>query len=529
LQHIETLSSDRFAGRAPGTPGEALTLSYLVDTFSGLGLRGAGPDGGFLQPVPVIGITSRPQLRIELDSGASAAGSAGPAPGRASFSGTALRFPDDYVALSRRAAADVAVQGSPLVFVGYGVVAPEYDWDDYKGVDVRGKTLIMLVNDPQVPDPAQPGRLDARLFQGEAMTYYGRWTYKYEIAAKLGAAAAFIVHETGPAGYPYAVVRSWGREHVDLDGGNGNRDRVAVEGWLSQTTAAGLLGACGQDLEALKRAAIRRDFVPVPLLARAYIEVKNDLRSFVSHNVVARLDGTDAKRRTEVVVYSAHWDHLGQVAETGAGPPRIYHGAIDNASGVAALLEIARGLREARLRRTFLFLLPTAEEYGLLGAHYYAEHPLYPLRDTVADINLDMMNVWGRTLAIANVAYGLSELDETLKRVAATQGREVHGDPDPLKGYFFRADSFEFAKAGVPVALFMRPGLDFRDRAPGFAQVKAAAFTAADYHNPSDVVKADWDLRGTAEDVELLVRLGRELDRTDGLPSWKAGAGFTRR
>ena len=517
LQHMQTLASDDFGGRAPGTAGEQRTVHYIVDALRALGLRGGAADGSFTQPVPLIGITGRPQLRLDLSGSAGKTESAALA---------ALRFPDDYVAMSRRLTDHVQVRDSQIIFVGHGVIAPEYGWDDYKGLDVRGKTLLMLSNDPQVEQA--PGRPDPQRFRGDAMTYYGRWTYKYEIASRLGAAAVFIVHETALAGYPYAVVRAWDREQIDIDTGDGNDARVAVEGWLSEGTARALLSACGQDLTQLKKAAARPDFVPRPLPVRAQVQIENTLRRFASHNIVARIDGTDPDRKHQAIVYSAHWDHLGQSTDPATGAPRIFHGAIDNASGVAALIEVARGLRSLQPRRSILFMAPTAEEYGLLGAHYYTQHPPVPLSQTIADINMDMMNVWGPTRAVANVAAGFSDLDAQFVHAAAAQGRQVHGDPDPTKGYFFRADSFEFAKAGVPVALLMRPGLDFVDHPPAFANEKAAAFTADDYHKPSDVVKADWDLRGMAQDVDLLIRLGVLLDRDDRMPTWNAGAGFSR-
>lgn len=520
LRHLQTLASDQFGGRAPGTEGETLSVDYIASQFRSMGLRSGAADGSFAQAVPVVGITSRPRLELEL------AGQ--PAVKRR------LAFPDDYVALSRRSAAKVELARTEMLFVGYGIKAPEYGWDDFKGADVRGKTLVMLVGDPPIPDPADPGRLDPKMFGGEAMTYYGRWTYKYEQASQLGAAAVLIVHETGPAGYPYGVVRAWSREHFEISRDDGNRGHVAVEGWLSSESARSLLTACGRDLDALKRSALSRDFAPVALSAAATFSVENSLRSFASHNVIGVLDGADPELKKEAVVYSAHWDHLGtEIAdETGKADTsdHIFNGAIDNASGVAELLEIARtwASMSPRPRRSMLFLAPTCEEYGLLGARYYAEHPTVPLGRTLADINLDMMNVWGRARGIANVAQGTSTLDELFGAAATEMGRVVKGDPDPPKGYFYRADSFEFAKAGVPVLLFMRPGFDFIGRPPAFEREKAADFVAHDYHKPSDDVKADWDLGGAVEDVALMVRVGQRLDGLAQLPSWKAGAGFSR-
>lgn len=520
LRHIRTLASDQFGGRAPGTEGENLSIAYIAGQFKSMGLRSPVPDGSFTQEVPVTGILSRPHLEFELK---------GPHPGK-----RVPAFLDDYVALSRRIAPRVEVQKSALLFVGYGIQAPEYGWDDFKGVDVRGKTLIMLIGDPPIPDSTDPSRLDAKVFRGDAMTYYGRWTYKYEQASRLGAAAVLIVHETEAAGYPYGVVRALSREHFEIAREDGNRDRIAVEGWLSIETAKALLAACGHDFEQLKHSALRREFRPVPLPAAATFQVDNSLRSFASHNVIGVLDGADPGLRQEALVYSAHWDHLGTEAPAADGSAasgdHIFNGAIDNASGVAELLEIARAWTTlpAKPRRSLVFLSPTCEEYGLLGARYYTEHPTVPLKSTLVDINLDMMNVWGRTRGLANVAQGTSSLDELLVAAAAEAGRVIKSDPDPPKGYFYRADSFEFAKAGVPVLLFMRPGFDFVGKTPSFEHDKAADFIAHDYHKPSDEVKADWDLSGAVDDVALLIRVGQRLDALAQPPTWKPGAGFSR-
>ncbi len=509
LAHIRALASDEFEGRLPGTRGEELTVNYLIDQFRRLGLEPGMPDGSWVQEVPLVGYQSNTQFEL-LARGR-----------RLSWSPV-----EDYVAASRRFVPDISVENSEIVFVGYGVVAPEYQWNDYKDVDVRGKTLLMLINDPPVPDPKDPSKLDPALFRGPAMTYYGRWTYKYEIASAKGAAAALIVHETGPAGYPWQVVqRSWGGENFDVDRPDGNRDRVPVEGWISEARARELFGQCGLNFEELKRAAVRRDFRPVPLPARASFRVKNTLRRVRSRNVLAKLTGRDPKLRHEYVIVTAHWDHLGK--DDKLQGDQVFNGAVDNASGVAMLLEIAKACKQLAPapKRTILFIGLTAEEQGLLGAKHYAEHPPYPLQKTVAVINIDSANPWGRTRDIAVVGWGNSTLDELVQQVATQQGRVVKPDPEPEKGFFYRADHFEFAKQGVP-ALYTHTGTDYIGKPPDFGKRKREEFTAKHYHQPSDEIQPDWDLSGAVEDARLLFQVVYELANRPQWPEWKPGAEF---
>ena len=370
LAHIKVLASDEFEGRAPGTPGEDRTVAYLRDRFKALGLKPGNPDGTYVQDVPLVG------FQATSASGAFRAGG-GAAEGRT----IGLSFLKDWVAVSRRLVPEVKVEDSEVVFVGYGVVAPEYGWDDYKGVDVRGKTLVMLVNDSAVADPDHPDQLDPAAFKGRAMTYYGRWTYKYEIASEKGASAAILVHETEAAGYPFSVVTgSWGRENFEIRQGGENAGRVKVEGWVSLDKARELFSASGKDFDTLKQAARRRDFRPVALKARASFAIANRLREVRSQNVIARLDGSDAKLRDECVIYTAHWDHLGR--DPSLPGDQIFNGAADNASGVAALLELAGAFAREKPgpKRSIVFLAVTAEEKGLLGARYYAAHPALPAR-----------------------------------------------------------------------------------------------------------------------------------------------------
>ena len=511
LEHTNRLASDGFEGRAPGTAGEDSTVAYLTEQFKAIGLAPGNPDGTYIQPVSLIGYTSRPQLTITAGGGTMR-----PA------------FPTDFVAVSRRNATDVRVDNSELVFVGYGVVAPEYGWDDYKGLDVKGKTIIMLVNDPAVPDPNDSTKLDSAVFKGRAMTYYGRWTYKYEIASDKGAAAAIIVHETGPAGYPYEVViGSWGRENLDVKT-EGPTNRVAAEAWMTLDKTKELFRNAGLDFDSLKKAATSKDFKPVPLNAKATFRVRNQVREIQSRNVVAKLEGSDPALEDEYVIYMAHWDHLGK--DTTLKDDQIFNGALDNATGTAALLTAAKAYKALPTppARSMLFLAVTAEEYGLLGAKWYATHPLYPLNKTLGVMNMDGVNQWGRTKDVTVVGYGNSTLDDVLSTVTAQESRTIKPDPEPEKGFFYRSDHFEFAKQGVP-SLYIDSGTEYVGKDPAFSQRKRDEYTNNDYHKPSDHVKPDWDLSGAAEDLQTLFKVGYRVAQTDRWPEWKAGTEFKAR
>jgi Zn-dependent M28 family amino/carboxypeptidase len=414
-----------------------------------------------------------------------------------------------------------------MVFVGYGVVAPEYNWDDYKGVDVRGKVLVMLVNDPPVPDPKDPAKLDPKVFGGKAMTYYGRWTYKYEIAAEKGAAGALIIHETGPAGYPWDVVKgSWTVEQFTLVSADNNMSRVPVQGWITNERAHELFAAAGKDLDALKKAAVSRDFKPVDLDARASLTLKNKIRRIDSHNVIAKLTGSDPRLKDQYVIYTAHWDHLG-VGLPNARGDRIYHGAVDNASGTAGLIEIGRAFASLRTppKRSILFLSVTAEEKGLIGSRYYAENPIYPLEKTVAEINMDGLDVNGPTRDITVIGLGNSTLDDVLREAAKEKGRYLRPDAEPEKGFYYRSDHFSFAKAGVP-ALDPEAGIDYIGKPKDWGMKKREEYTANDYHKPSDVIKPDWDLSGAVRDLELLATVGYRVANSVSYPQWSPGTEF---
>lgn len=506
---ISTLASDRFAGRAPGTRGEDSAVTYIADQFKRIGLAPGNPDGTYMQHVPLVGTTSTLMASVAI----------GGKP-------MELRPLEDVVAWSHRADTLVRVTRSDLVFVGYGVVAPEYGWDDFKGVDVRGKTVVMLIGDPPIPDPRDSTRLDERMFRGRAMTYYGRWTYKFETAAERGAAAVLLVHQTGPAGYPWTVVQSNATEKFEIANGPAH---AAVQGWIQLETARRLFTAGGHDFAALERSARTREFRPVPLGGTADLTVRNAVRTVQSRNVVARLDGSDPKLRSEYVVLSAHWDAYG-IGRT-IGGDSIYNGALDDASGVAWLLAEARAIKSMPTppRRTLIFLAVTAEEQGLLGSRWYGQHPLYPLERTLADINMDAMNPWGRTRSIVSLGVGQSSLEEVLAREARRDGRAVKADPESEKGYFYRADHFEFARQGVPALSFLFPGTDYIDKPTGFEQHKRADYLARDYHKPSDDVKSDWDLGGIVDDTRLLFRVTLDVANGMGWPTWSAGSEFRAR
>jgi Zn-dependent M28 family amino/carboxypeptidase len=510
LAHTKILASDEFEGRAPGSAGEEKTVDYLVAEFKKLGLQPGNPDGTYLQDVALIGITSTPSLTFRIGDKM-----------------MPMQPVNDYVGFTSRITPRVEARDSDVVFVGYGVVAPEFGWDDYKGVDVRGKTVIMLVNDPPVTDP-KTGRLDPRMFGGHAMTYYGRWTYKYEIAAQKGAAACLIVHETAPAAYPFGVVvASWTRENFEIRRADKNAGHLALSGWLTFDAAKKLIAAGGNDFEALKTTAVTRDFRPVPLGAKASFVIENTLRNVESRNVLALLPGRDPQLRNEYVIYNAHWDHLGR--DERLKGDQIYNGAADNASGVAVLLELARMIQalppSQQPRRTVLFLSVTAEEKGLLGSRYYAQNPLYPLDRTLAVINMDGANQFGRTSDIEVIGFGASTIDDIAVAVAKEQGRAVRADSHPERGSFYRSDHFEFAQVGVP-AFYAKSGQQFIGQPAGFGENKVTEYIAKHYHQVTDDVKPDWTFEGAAQDTEFLFRVGLRIANASTWPEWNPGNEF---
>ena len=510
LEHTRRLSSDEFEGRAPGTPGEERTVDYLVSQLQALGLQPGNTDGTWVQDVRLVGLTPSERQPLTVTKGSQ----------RRTFT-----WKDDVVAWSKHVADGASIENSELVFVGYGVEAPEFDWNDFKDVDVKGKTIIVLVNDPQVPDPADPSTLDDATFGGRAMTYYGRWTYKYEEAARRGAAGVFIVHETEPAGYPFSVVQGNLGERLDLVAEDGNTGRANIEGWLSLDAARALLAMAGHDFDALKQQALTREFTPVPLGLTASMGISSAMRTMASKNVLAKLEGSDPALRDELVIYTAHWDHFG-IGDPVDGDT-IYNGALDNASGTAMVLEIARAFTqvEPTPTRSVLFLLVTAEEQGLLGSAYYATYPIYPLEKTVAVVNIDGINQWGRTKDITVIGLGASELDDYLRAAADEQGRTLRPDPESEKGFYYRSDHFNFAKQGVP-ALYTDTGTEYEGKDESFAQQKRDEYTSRDYHRPSDEVKPDWDLTGAVDDARLLMAVGYRVANAERFPEWAPGNEF---
>ena len=505
LAHTKTLSSDAFEGRAPGTEGERRATRYLADELKKVGLKPGNTDGTYFQKVPLVGITPTPAPLVFKKGNRR----------------QTLKWKDDVVAWTKHVADSASLDDSELVFVGYGVVAPEFNWDDYRGLDVKGKTLVMLVNDPPVPDPANPDELDAKTFGGKAMTYYGRWTYKYEIGAQKGAAGVLIVHETGPAGYGFNVVQGKTGEQFDLVTPDKNMSRAAIEGWITLDQATKLLQSAGQDFDVLKKQAATREFKPVPLGVTASMTIHNTRRTIDSRNVIAKLEGSDPKVKDEYVVYTAHWDHFGKNSDG------IFHGAEDDALGCAALIEVARAFTKlpAPPRRSILFLAVTSEEQGLLGSQYYSMAPIYPLAKTAADINMDSWNVHGRTKDLTLVGYGASDLEDYARDAAAEQGRVVHGDAEPEKGFYYRSDHFNFAKEGVP-ALDPDGGIDYIGKPAEYAKQVREDWNANRYHTPKDVVRSDWDLAGINEDLKVLFAVGYRVAEAEKFPEWKPGNEF---
>ncbi len=504
--HIERLASDEFGGRGPSSPGETLTVEYLENAFREMGLEPGNGDSYF-QEVPLVDITADPAASTFLVVG----------------EGQPLMFSygDDVVTWTTRVVEASSVADSEMVFVGYGIVAPEYGWNDYDGLDVAGKTVVILVNDPGYATQ------DPELFTGNAMTYYGRWTYKFEEAARQGAAAALIIHQTEPAAYGWDTVRnSWTGPQFNLQPEDGNMGRVAIEGWISEATTLALFERAGLDFTALQTAALTPEFEPVPMGLTLSASVDNTLRSSLSKNVIAVLPGSEAP--DEYFVYMAHWDHLGtDPALEASGADGIYNGALDNASGTAALLELAQAyasLPEAP-RRSVVFLAVTAEEQGLLGSKHYAANPLFPLSQTVAGLNMDGLGNFGPTHDLIVTGYGLSELDGLMEAVAAGQGRRIDPDPEAEKGYYYRSDHFELAKKGVPM-IYPGGGIDHIERGPEYGQAQLDRYTAERYHMPTDEFDDTWDLSGAVADIQLYYGLGLTVADSDLWPNWNPGTEF---
>ena len=502
-RHIETLASDEFGGRAPASPGEELTVNYLVEHFRSIGLEPANGDS-YRQDVPLAWVeaVNRPDLVFSGGEG----------------DDLVLAYGPEQVIWSRRQVKEAAIENSELVFVGYGIHAPERGWNDYEGVDVSGKTVVMLVNDPgyATQDPA--------LFNGNTMTYYGRWDYKFGEAARRGAAGAIIVHDTLPAAYGWATVEnSWTGPQFDMVLEDQGESLAAVEGWIQKEQAVTLFARAGLDLDEMYARAQQPGFTAVPMGLTATARIENQTERVLSRNVAAILRGSEAPE--EVFIYMAHWDHLG--TDPKLEGDQIYNGALDNASGTAALMEIARAYTELPQapRRSVLFLAVTAEEQGLLGSAYYAANPLFPFENTVGGLNMDGMNNFGATRDITVVGLGMSDLDNYLKAAAAAQERVLEGDRESEKGFYYRSDHFELAKEGVPM-LYPGGGYDDREKGVAYGMEKSLEYNQDHYHRVSDEYDLSWNVDGAMEDMDVFFRTGLEIANSDDWPNWKEGTEF---
>ncbi len=498
----QTLSSDAYEGRAPTSPAEAKTIAYIADRFAKAGLK-PGNKGSWYQKVPLVEITSDPAMALSF--------SGGKAP-------LTLAYKTDMVATSYRVVPQTDIKDSEVVFVGYGINAPERGWNDYAGLDVKGKTVIILINDPdyEMKDLNGP-------FEGRAMTYYGRWTYKYEEAARQGAAAALIIHDTFPAAYPWGVVvSSWTGPQLGLDAANNHMDDTQANGWITGEAAAKLMASAGKDLPTLVAAAKQKGFTAVPLGLKANLSFANGIKRQASNNVVGILPGKT--RPDEYVLYSAHWDHLG-MCEPVKGD-NICNGALDNASGSAGLVALAEAHAKAGAAgRSIVFLSVTAEESGLLGSAYYGANPIYPLAKTAGGINMDGLNVIGRTRDVTVVGKGKSELEAILNRYAKAQNRVLVAESAPEKGSFFRSDHFSLAKYGVPM-IYFDSGEDLLVGGVAAGRAASEDYTINRYHKPQDEYRADWDWSGAVEDLALNYQIGRDLASNGAWPNWLPSAEF---
>lgn len=498
-KHIVALSSDAFEGRKPFTHGEEMTLTYLQGEIKKIGLQPGNGDS-FTQDVPLTEISGHPSETMELT---------GP-------KNLSLKLRDQYVAFTQRPVAEINLSGSDLVFCGYGIVAPEYNWNDYEGLDMKGKTALVLVNDPGL------GGEDSTFFKGSTMTYYGRWTYKYEEAARQGASGILIIHETNMAGYPWAVVQGAG-SGAKLNLNSLGYTPCEMQGWVSLDAAKEIFSSAGLELQTNMMAARKPGFKAVPLPYKVTAGIKNEIRTNVSKNVVAMIPGTDQK--DEYIIFSAHWDHLGIGAVV--DNDSIYNGARDNSTGSAALLAIAEAMmKEGPYKRSIVFLWVTAEEQGLLGSAYYAANPIFPPSKSVANINIDGMAAYGEMNDLSIIGFGQSEMETYAARAAEQQKRYILPDQEPEKGYFFRSDHFNFAKIGIP-ALYAHGSFDHRTKGKAYAKEKSDEYRSTAYHLPADeYVEGTFELGGIIQDATLFYSVAKELANTQDWPKWKEGSEF---
>lgn len=502
-EYISVLASDDFGGRAPSSPGEEKTINYLAEQFGKLGLEPAN-NGSFFQEVSLLKLTADPAMNFEVST----------PKGKLNFT-----FSEDYIGGTPMISDQIKIDNSDMVFVGYGINAPEYNWNDYEGLDVKGKTVVMLVNDPGYATG------DSTLFTGKAMTYYGRWTYKFEEAARQGARAAIIIHETGAAGYPWTVVRnSWSGPQFYPEGNMFLTSELEFKGWVTTEAAKKIFGSSGMDYETVINSAAVRGFKPFAMNIKASVEFINNVEHTKSNNVAALLPGSN--KADEYIIYTAHWDHLG-INRAFSGDS-ILNGAVDNATGTAALLEIARAFTNLpeKQHRSILFLAVTGEEQGLLGSEYYAENPIFPLNKTVGVINMDALNIFGTTKDMTVVGLGNSQLDNYAIRVLEKHDRYASPDPTPEKGGYFRSDHFSFAREGVP-SLYLSKGVDNAKLGKEWGLQVSEKWIQDNYHKPSDNYEPEkWDFQGMIDDIKIYFEIGYELSITSEFPTWNAGFPF---
>lgn len=500
--HIRYLADNLLEGRGPGSRGDQLAQVYLASQFQMLGLKPAGNEGTWFQEVPLMGVTTQcpPQIQFQGSS-----------------KNVTLKYFDDYIATNGLATETAAVENAEVVFVGYGITAPEYQWDDFKGVDLKGKVLLMMNNDP-ADDPA--------MFEGKKRLYYGRWDYKYDSAARQGAAGAIIIHTTPSAGYPFQVIQtSWTGEEFELAKSSG--PRMPLRGWVSEDAARRICEVGDLNLDELRKQAESREFKPVALGSKLSIQLKSIVRPQSTANVLGVLEGSDPKLKSEAVVVMAHHDHLGLAAQRNEKGDNIYNGAIDNASGSASLLNIAKAIATLpeRPKRTVLFAAVGAEEQGLLGSKFFAENPTWPIEKMAAVVNIDGMNFLGRSKDINVIGLGKSDLDDILGKIAKWQKRVITPDHFPDRGYYYRSDQFSLAKVGVP-GIYLHSGLAIVGKPDGWGKEQTDAWVEKHYHQPSDEYREDWDLSGAIEDNQLLFFATCEIANQPAMPQWTPGDEF---
>ena len=500
--HVRFLSSDLLEGRGPATRGDRLAQEYIAGQLEAMGIEPAAPGGGWLQKVELVGITGEVPQTISVRSGSRK---------------IELARSEDFVVFSGVQEPESSVQDAEIVFAGFGIVAPEYGWDDFKDADVKGKVLLLMNNDPED---------DPKLFAGKTRLWYGRWGYKYEQAAKKGAAGALIIHTRPSAGYPWQVVQtSWSGEQFELP--HEGEPRVDVKGWVTEAAAKQIAQLAGKDLDSLRAAALRKDFRPVSLGATVSIGLRNRVQKKESANVIGRLAGSDPRLSREAVIYTAHHDHLGIKEQGKPGEDLIYNGALDNASGIAAMLGIARAFTALPQppRRSILFAAVAAEEQGLLGSAYLARHPPIEAGRLAANVNIDGASIFGRTRDLTMIGLGKSSLDEVIRELAKEQGRTVKPDQFPDRGFFYRSDQFNLAKVGVPAAYF-DGGTEVIGKPAGWGAKRIEEWEEKDYHQPSDELTGEWDLSGAVEDTQLAFKLGLRVANAEAMPRWVPGDEF---